>query len=137
MGRRKGSVFQLNFCEVFKLITVLLWFCVFFVKDFFIQDINAGLKDETEIPEQLVPVSSLSEEQLENLIKKLRKASEGLNSTLKDQIMSHPALHDALNDPKNGDSATKHLKQQVCLGDSNSTKNGLLFVCQKLTFCSF
>ncbi|GAB5575294.1 tRNA:m(4)X modification enzyme TRM13 homolog isoform X1 [Prionailurus iriomotensis] len=80
--------------------------------DFFIQDINAGLKDETEIPEQLVPISSLSEEQLENLIKKLRRASEGLNSTLKDQIMSHPALHDALNDPKNGDSATKHLKQQ-------------------------
>ncbi|XP_072610617.1 tRNA:m(4)X modification enzyme TRM13 homolog isoform X2 [Vulpes vulpes] len=81
--------------------------------DFFIQDINAGLNDETEIPEQLVPISSLSEEQLESLIKKLRKASEGLNSTLKDQIMSHPALHDALNDPKNGDSATKHLKQQV------------------------
>ncbi|XP_044094694.1 tRNA:m(4)X modification enzyme TRM13 homolog isoform X2 [Neovison vison] len=44
--------------------------------DFFIQDINAGLKDETEIPEQLVPISSLSEEHLENLIKKLQKASE-------------------------------------------------------------
>ncbi|KAM8780183.1 tRNA:m(4)X modification enzyme TRM13 homolog isoform 3-T3 [Rhynchonycteris naso] len=81
--------------------------------DFFIQDINAGLKDETEIPEQLVPISSLTEEQLENLIKKLKRASEGLNSTLKGRIMSHPALHDALNDPKNGDSATKHLKQQV------------------------
>ena len=39
--------------------------------------------------------------------------------------MSHPALHDALNDPKNGDSAAKHLKQQVCLSHSNSTKNGL------------
>lgn len=80
--------------------------------DFFIQDINAGLKDETEIPEQLVPFSSLSEEQLENLIKKLRKASEGLNSTHEDHIMSHPALHDALNDPRNGDCAVKHLKQQ-------------------------
>uniref|UniRef100_A0A673UTS4 tRNA:m(4)X modification enzyme TRM13 n=1 Tax=Suricata suricatta TaxID=37032 RepID=A0A673UTS4_SURSU len=44
--------------------------------DFFIQDINAGLNDETEIPEQLVPISSLSEEQLEKLIKKLQKASE-------------------------------------------------------------
>ncbi|XP_077602324.1 tRNA:m(4)X modification enzyme TRM13 homolog isoform X1 [Crocuta crocuta] len=83
--------------------------------DFFIQDINAGLKDETEIPEQLVPISSLSEEELEKLIKKLRKACEGLNATLKDQIMSHPALHDALNDPKNGDSATKHLKQQASI----------------------
>ncbi|XP_004637031.1 tRNA:m(4)X modification enzyme TRM13 homolog [Octodon degus] len=83
--------------------------------DFFIQDINAGLKDETEIPEQLVPISSLSEEQLENLIKKLRKASKGLNSTLTDHIMSHPVLHDALNDPKNGDSAIKHLKQQASI----------------------
>ncbi|KAM5293496.1 tRNA:m(4)X modification enzyme TRM13 homolog isoform 2-T2 [Glossophaga mutica] len=43
--------------------------------DFFVQDINAGLKDETEIPEQLVPISSLPEEQLENLIMKLKKAS--------------------------------------------------------------
>ncbi|XP_075414923.1 tRNA:m(4)X modification enzyme TRM13 homolog [Tenrec ecaudatus] len=83
--------------------------------EFFIQDINAGLKDETEIPEQLVPISSLPEEQLENLIEKLRKASLGLNSTLKDQSMSHPVLHDALNDPKNGDSATKHLKQQASI----------------------
>ncbi|KAB1274174.1 tRNA:mX modification enzyme TRM13-like protein [Camelus dromedarius] len=96
-----------------EISSVMFSFC--FVKDFFIQDINAGLKDETEISEQLVPISSLSEEQLENLIKKLRKASEGLNSTLKDQIMSHPALHDALHDPKNGDSATKHLKQQASI----------------------
>ncbi|XP_007606169.2 tRNA:m(4)X modification enzyme TRM13 homolog isoform X1 [Cricetulus griseus] len=83
--------------------------------DFFIQDINAGLKDEMENPEQLVPFSSLSEEQLENLIKKLRKASEGLNSTLEDHIMSHPSLNDALNDPKNGDCAVKHLKQQASI----------------------
>ncbi|KAM9004818.1 tRNA:m(4)X modification enzyme TRM13 homolog isoform X1 [Sarcophilus harrisii] len=83
--------------------------------DYFIQDINAGLTDETEILDEVVPVSSLSKEQLENLIKKLRKASEGLNCTLKDQIMSHPALHDVLNDPKNGDSAFKHLKQQASI----------------------
>ncbi|XP_035871690.1 tRNA:m(4)X modification enzyme TRM13 homolog isoform X3 [Phyllostomus discolor] len=44
--------------------------------DFFVQDINAGLKDETETPDQFVPISSLPEEQLENLIMKLRKASE-------------------------------------------------------------
>ncbi|XP_055000996.1 tRNA:m(4)X modification enzyme TRM13 homolog isoform X3 [Sorex araneus] len=83
--------------------------------DFFIQDINAGLKDETEVPENLVPISSLSEERLENLIKKLRKVCKGLNSTLKNQILSHPALHDVLNDPKNGDSAAKHLKQQASI----------------------
>ncbi|XP_036907231.1 tRNA:m(4)X modification enzyme TRM13 homolog isoform X4 [Sturnira hondurensis] len=92
--------------------------------DFFVQDINAGLKDETEISEQLVPISSLSEEQLENLIMKLKKATEGLNSTLRDQIMSHPALHDALTDPKNGDSATKHLKQQV---DGKHRKKNAVF----------
>ncbi|XP_074044358.1 tRNA:m(4)X modification enzyme TRM13 homolog isoform X2 [Macrotis lagotis] len=83
--------------------------------DYFIQDINAGLKDETEILDELVPISSLSEEQLENLIKKLKKASKGVNCTLKDQIMSHPALNDVLNDPKNGDSASKHLKQQASI----------------------
>ncbi|XP_044528080.1 tRNA:m(4)X modification enzyme TRM13 homolog isoform X1 [Gracilinanus agilis] len=83
--------------------------------DYFIQDINAGLKDETEILDEQVPISSLSEEQLENLIKKLRKASNGVNCTLKEQIMSHPALHDVLNDPKNGDSAFKHLKQQASI----------------------
>ncbi|KAF6076228.1 tRNA methyltransferase 13-like protein [Phyllostomus discolor] len=83
--------------------------------DFFVQDINAGLKDETETPDQFVPISSLPEEQLENLIMKLRKASEGLNATLRDQTMSHPALHDALTDPRNGDSATKHLKQQASI----------------------
>ncbi|XP_023601948.1 tRNA:m(4)X modification enzyme TRM13 homolog isoform X8 [Myotis lucifugus] len=54
--------------------------------DFFIQDINAGLKDETEIPEQLVPISSLPEEQLEILIKKLKKASEGRWQTQKEKF---------------------------------------------------
>lgn len=49
----------------------------------------------------------------------------GLTSTLRDQTMSHPALHDALADPKNGDSATKHLKQQV-----------RPLVSRELTFCS-
>ncbi|XP_035871689.1 tRNA:m(4)X modification enzyme TRM13 homolog isoform X2 [Phyllostomus discolor] len=92
--------------------------------DFFVQDINAGLKDETETPDQFVPISSLPEEQLENLIMKLRKASEGLNATLRDQTMSHPALHDALTDPRNGDSATKHLKQQV---DGKHRKKNAVF----------
>lgn len=54
IGRRHGSVFQLNFCELVTLIMVLLWFGFVFIQDFFIQDINAGLKDETEIPEKLV-----------------------------------------------------------------------------------
>ncbi|KAM4774012.1 tRNA:m(4)X modification enzyme TRM13 homolog isoform 3-T3 [Cyanocitta cristata] len=79
---------------------------------YFVQDINAGLKDVAEIPEKQVPLSSLSIEELQDLIIKLKKASNGLELHLKEQILSHQALQEALNDPKNGESAFKHLKQQ-------------------------
>ncbi|NXN38240.1 TRM13 enzyme, partial [Rhinoptilus africanus] len=82
---------------------------------YFIQDINAGLKDGTEIPEKQVPISSLSKEELENLITKVKKASNGLELHLKERILSHQALQEALNDPKNGESAFKHLKQQASI----------------------
>ncbi|XP_035189090.1 tRNA:m(4)X modification enzyme TRM13 homolog isoform X1 [Oxyura jamaicensis] len=82
---------------------------------YFVQDINAGLKDVAEIPEKQVTLSSLSKEELENLIIKLKKASNGLELDLKEQILSHKALHEALNDPKNGESAFKHLKQQASI----------------------
>lgn len=51
-GERKKQFFRLI---VFSFILILCY-GVFFCQDFFIQDINAGLKDETEIPEQLVSV---------------------------------------------------------------------------------
>uniref|UniRef100_A0A8B9F7V6 tRNA:m(4)X modification enzyme TRM13 n=1 Tax=Amazona collaria TaxID=241587 RepID=A0A8B9F7V6_9PSIT len=82
---------------------------------YFVQDINAGLQDVAEIPEKRVPLSSLSKEELENLIIKLKKASNGLEFHLKEQILSHQALQEALNDPKNGESAFKHLKQQASI----------------------
>ncbi|XP_059677833.1 tRNA:m(4)X modification enzyme TRM13 homolog [Gavia stellata] len=82
---------------------------------YFIQDINAGLKDTAEIPEKQVAISSLSKEELDNLITKLKKASNGLELCLKEQILSHQALQEALNDPKNGESAFKHLKQQASI----------------------
>ncbi|NXF97040.1 TRM13 enzyme, partial [Eubucco bourcierii] len=82
---------------------------------YFVQDINAGLKDVAEITEKQVPISSLSKEELENLIAKLQKASNGLELDLKEQVLSHQALQEALNDPKNGDSAFKHLKQQASI----------------------
>ncbi|NXG52506.1 TRM13 enzyme, partial [Psilopogon haemacephalus] len=82
---------------------------------YFVQDINAGLKDATEITEKQVPISSLSKEELENLIAKLQKASNGLEHGLKEQVLSHQALQEALNDPKNGESAFKHLKQQASI----------------------
>ncbi|NWI99056.1 TRM13 enzyme, partial [Crypturellus undulatus] len=83
---------------------------------YFVQDINAGLKDVAEIPEiQQRPISSLSKEELEDLIIKLKKASDGLELHHKEQILSHQALQEALNDPKNGESAFKHLKQQASI----------------------
>uniref|UniRef100_A0A8C5RR75 tRNA:m(4)X modification enzyme TRM13 n=1 Tax=Laticauda laticaudata TaxID=8630 RepID=A0A8C5RR75_LATLA len=68
---------------------------------YFAKDINAGLKNETELPEEQAPISALSKQELDNLIRKLIKASN--------------TLQEALNDPHNGDAAFKHLKQQVCL----------------------
>lgn len=37
-------------------------------------------------------------------------------------LLSHPALNEALNDPKNGNFAFKHLKQQVIF-NKNLAKN--------------
>ncbi|XP_019357229.1 PREDICTED: tRNA:m(4)X modification enzyme TRM13 homolog isoform X1 [Gavialis gangeticus] len=83
---------------------------------YYVQDINAGLKDVTKIPEeQQVPISSLSKEELQDLIRKLKKASNGISSILKDPTLSHWALKEVLNDPKNGESAFKHLKQQASI----------------------
>ncbi|XP_030808844.1 tRNA:m(4)X modification enzyme TRM13 homolog [Camarhynchus parvulus] len=82
---------------------------------YFVQDINAGLKDAAEIPEKQVPLSSLSIEELQNLITRLKKASNGLELHLKEEILSHQALQEALSDPKNGESAFKHLKQQASI----------------------
>ncbi|KAM7161751.1 tRNA:m(4)X modification enzyme TRM13 homolog isoform 3-T3 [Macrochelys suwanniensis] len=68
-----------------------------------------------EKPKPQLPISSLSKEELEDLIRKLKKASNGLKPILKDQTLSHQALQEALNDPKNGESAFKHLKQQASI----------------------
>ncbi|XP_048352302.1 tRNA:m(4)X modification enzyme TRM13 homolog isoform X2 [Sphaerodactylus townsendi] len=82
---------------------------------YFAEDINAGLKEATELPEEKVSVSALSKEELEDLIRKLKKASNGIKSILKDQTCSHHALQEALSDPRNGDAAFKHLKQQASI----------------------
>uniref|UniRef100_A0A8D0HKG2 tRNA:m(4)X modification enzyme TRM13 n=1 Tax=Sphenodon punctatus TaxID=8508 RepID=A0A8D0HKG2_SPHPU len=82
---------------------------------YFVEDINSGLKDAAEIPEEQMPVSSLSKEALEDLIRKLKRASYSIKTIIKDQTLSHQALQNALNDPKNGESAFKHLKQQASI----------------------
>ncbi|KAM6415284.1 tRNA:m(4)X modification enzyme TRM13 homolog [Rhynochetos jubatus] len=82
---------------------------------YFVPDINAGFSDGAATPEKQVPISALSEEELENLITKLKNASIGLELCLEEQILSHQALQEALNDPRNGESAFKHLKQQASI----------------------
>nr|XP_056701479.1 tRNA:m(4)X modification enzyme TRM13 homolog [Euleptes europaea] len=83
---------------------------------YFAKDINAGLKEATDLPEEKqVSISALSKEELEDLIRKLKRASNGIKSVLEDQICSHQALQEALNDPRNGGSAFKHLKQQASI----------------------
>lgn len=48
-----------------------------------------------------------------NLYLKALHLHAGLEFHLKEQILAHQALQEALSDPKNGESAFKHLKQQV------------------------
>uniref|UniRef100_H2LDW2 tRNA:m(4)X modification enzyme TRM13 n=1 Tax=Oryzias latipes TaxID=8090 RepID=H2LDW2_ORYLA len=53
--------------------------------------------------------------ELELLLEKLKKASEGLQCEVEDNFLSHPALQEELVNPKNGDPAHKHLKQQASI----------------------
>lgn len=92
---------------------------------YYVQDINCGSEDGTATSQEQIPISSLSEVQLENLINKLKKAVSGLDLILEDRMLSHKALQEALNDPKNGDSASKHLKQQASIL-GNMDRLGLL-----------
>ncbi|XP_036377107.1 tRNA:m(4)X modification enzyme TRM13 homolog isoform X1 [Megalops cyprinoides] len=81
---------------------------------YYIQDINAGPEDdEDELDE--IPLADRGKEELDSLVKKLKKAVQGLNFKHEERILSHPALCEALSDPKNGDCAFKHLKQQASL----------------------
>uniref|UniRef100_A0A671TYX5 tRNA:m(4)X modification enzyme TRM13 n=1 Tax=Sparus aurata TaxID=8175 RepID=A0A671TYX5_SPAAU len=59
-----------------------------------------------------VSLSEHSRAQLESLLDKLKTAVTGLQCDVEDRVLSHPALQEELNNPKNGDSAHKHLKQQ-------------------------
>ncbi|XP_048832219.1 tRNA:m(4)X modification enzyme TRM13 homolog isoform X2 [Brienomyrus brachyistius] len=68
---------------------------------YYIQDVNAGPQEDEGLLLDEVPLGERSKEELNLLIQKLNRAVS--------------ALCDALNDPKNGDCAFKHLKQQASL----------------------
>uniref|UniRef100_A0A3P8XCV1 tRNA:m(4)X modification enzyme TRM13 n=1 Tax=Esox lucius TaxID=8010 RepID=A0A3P8XCV1_ESOLU len=82
---------------------------------FYVQDINAGPTIDDDTPKVEVPLADRSKAELDILITKLKTAVKGFKCKHEESIKSHAALHDALNDPKNGDTAFKHLKQQASL----------------------
>uniref|UniRef100_A0A671TZB6 tRNA:m(4)X modification enzyme TRM13 n=1 Tax=Sparus aurata TaxID=8175 RepID=A0A671TZB6_SPAAU len=78
---------------------------------YYVENINSGPADGDDMLQQ-VSLSEHSRAQLESLLDKLKTAVTGLQCDVEDRVLSHPALQEELNNPKNGDSAHKHLKQQ-------------------------
>lgn len=81
---------------------------------YYVKDINAGCASEDETVKE-ISIADRTKEELDDLIVKLKNALQGLNTKLIENTLSHSALHESLNDPKNGDSAFKHLKQQASI----------------------
>ncbi|XP_041862012.1 tRNA:m(4)X modification enzyme TRM13 homolog [Melanotaenia boesemani] len=77
---------------------------------YYAENINAG--DDEDEPKPQVSLSEVSRLELESLVDKLKTATEELHCDVEDRVLSHPVLQDELRNPKNGDSAHKHLKQQ-------------------------
>uniref|UniRef100_A0A1A8JFW3 tRNA:m(4)X modification enzyme TRM13 n=2 Tax=Nothobranchius kuhntae TaxID=321403 RepID=A0A1A8JFW3_NOTKU len=81
---------------------------------YYVENINAGpVHEDQELPQ--VTLSEHSKAELEALVDKLKAAVEGLESEVEDRILSHSVLQDQLINPKNGESAHKHLKQQASI----------------------
>ncbi|KAF1385192.1 hypothetical protein PFLUV_G00105170 [Perca fluviatilis] len=59
-----------------------------------------------------VSLCERSRSELQSLLDKLKTAVSGLRCEVEDSVLSHPVLQEELNNPKNGDSAHKHLRQQ-------------------------
>ncbi|XP_061539494.1 tRNA:m(4)X modification enzyme TRM13 homolog [Phycodurus eques] len=79
---------------------------------YYVENINAGSADQNG---QTLPQVSLCERsatQLRHLLDTLNTASKGLPFELEEHFVSHAVFQEEANNPKNGDSAHKHLKQQ-------------------------
>uniref|UniRef100_A0A803J464 tRNA:m(4)X modification enzyme TRM13 n=1 Tax=Xenopus tropicalis TaxID=8364 RepID=A0A803J464_XENTR len=81
---------------------------------FYVQDVNAGCLI-TETPDNQISLSSLSKDELQELTEKLKQVTSGLDPPAADKKLCHWSLLEALNDPANGDTASKHLKQQASI----------------------
>ncbi|KAM8875753.1 tRNA:m(4)X modification enzyme TRM13 homolog isoform 1-T2 [Spinachia spinachia] len=80
---------------------------------YYVENINSGSTDGETLEQ--VSLSERSRAELQSLLDKLKSAVTGLQCDVEDSVLSHPVLQEELNDPKNGDSAHKHLKQQSSL----------------------
>ncbi|XP_041790906.1 tRNA:m(4)X modification enzyme TRM13 homolog [Chelmon rostratus] len=78
---------------------------------YYVENINSGSADGDETLRQ-VSLSEYSWTHLESLLVKLKAAVTGLQCEVEDSVLSHPVLQEELDNPNNGDSAHKHLKQQ-------------------------
>ncbi|NP_001085344.1 tRNA methyltransferase 13 homolog (S. cerevisiae) L homeolog [Xenopus laevis] len=81
---------------------------------FYVQDVNAGCRI-TESTNDLISLSSFSKDELLKLTEKLKQVTSGLDPPSADKKLCHWSLLEALNDPANGDTASKHLKQQASI----------------------
>ncbi|XP_054644478.1 tRNA:m(4)X modification enzyme TRM13 homolog [Dunckerocampus dactyliophorus] len=79
---------------------------------YYVENINAGSADQDQHSPQQVSLCERTKTQLQHLLDKLKTATKGLNCELEEHFLSHPVFQEELNNPKNGDSAHKHLKQQ-------------------------
>ncbi|XP_061152444.1 tRNA:m(4)X modification enzyme TRM13 homolog isoform X3 [Syngnathus typhle] len=79
---------------------------------YYVENINAGSVDNTEHSLQETTLCERSATQLQHLLDKLDSASKGLPCEPEELFMSHGVLQEVIDNPKNGDSACKHLKQQ-------------------------
>ncbi|XP_072295277.1 tRNA:m(4)X modification enzyme TRM13 homolog [Eucyclogobius newberryi] len=80
---------------------------------FYVENRNAGSGDEATTEQ--VSLSERSRTELFCLLDKLTAACKGLQCELEEKVLSHVALQEALENPKNGESAHKHLRQQASI----------------------
>ncbi|CAL8310185.1 unnamed protein product [Lota lota] len=78
------------------------------------QNINAGSGDEETLEDQ-VALGHRSKAELDFHLEKLKEAAKALGEKLEDSVLSHPVLSEQIDNPNNGDSALKHLKQQASI----------------------
>ncbi|KAM4628536.1 tRNA:m(4)X modification enzyme TRM13 homolog [Polymixia lowei] len=81
---------------------------------YYVEDVNAGSGDEDVLDDQ-VALGHRSKTELDIHLEKLKSAIKGLDCKLEESNLSHAVLCEELNNPKNGDSAFKHLKQQASI----------------------